>query len=427
MMAVNKSGRMPTGKLARTGVAGMAMARVGAGRLARTARQAMGGTRGGDDDYGKEAHIVFEALSQLRGPALKLAQTLSLEMGWLPKAYQDEFQKALYKVPPLNRAVIRRLITAEFGQPPEKVFSTFEPEAFAAASLGQVHRATDPNGRTYAVKVQYPGVKEALHNDLALGRRLLGPMLRSAYVNRVMGELEARFSEEADYCMELQNTEWFLNHMNIPGIRIPRPLRQWSTSRVIATELMPGLHLEEWLAAGPSQQARDSACQRIWDQFCHFFFEHGRIHADPNPGNFLFQDDGSVAMIDFGCVKQQHPDLASVVSRYFRAGLRGDRDGVLEAYAALGIDRESFSRLNAAVTVEFDEWLFQPFRQDCFDFGAHPGYAQKMMDVLRESLNQKAMQGFTSETIMFDRNLHGYFNLFGRLGARVRMRNSWMG
>jgi predicted unusual protein kinase regulating ubiquinone biosynthesis (AarF/ABC1/UbiB family) len=425
----NESPELPTGRMARARVAGVLAAKIGARRVGKAARKLIGQAATAGSDEESEAEMVFEALSHLRGPALKLAQTLSMESDLLPEAYRREFQKAHYQAPSLGPAAVRRLLTSEFLKPPEQVFESVDLQAFAAASIGQVHHAKSRNGESLAVKVQYPGVRKAVLADLTMVRYLLTPLLRSPYVSRVMTELEARFVEEVDYRGELSNTAWFHERLTRHGLRAPRPHLELSTSMVLTTDLLPGVHLREWLSTNPPQQVRDRAAQSIWDIFCISFFDWGQMHADPNPGNYLFEPDGTVGVIDFGCVKKIAPELADTVARYMRAELRGDRAVLRDMLERLGVNLDSLSEEGWKLLEEMGRLKSLPFKEESCDFRTQLYDPAKMTELARASrdfLKRGSFDGQTTETVMFDRNLRGLFNMFRMMGARVRLRNRWI-
>ncbi len=420
---------LPTGRMARARVAGVLAARIGARRAGKAARKLIGHAAAADSDEASEAEMVFEALSRLRGPALKLAQALSMESDLLPEAYRREFHKAHYQAPSLSPAAVRGLLTSEFLKPPEQIFASLELQAFAAASIGQVHHARSRHGEALAVKVQYPGVRKAVLADLTMVRYLLTPLLRSPYVSRVVTELEARFVEEVDYRGELANTAWFHEQFTRHGVRAPRPHSEFSTSLVLTTDLLPGVHLREWLSANPPQEVRDRAAQSIWDIFCISFFDWGRMHADPNPGNYLFEPDGTVGVIDFGCVKKIAPELADTLARYMRAELRGDRAVLRDMLLRLGVNLDSLSEEGWALLEEMGRLKSAPFREDACDFRTQqydPARMSELARASREFLERGSFDGQTTETVMFDRTLRGLFNMFRMMGARVRLRNRWI-
>jgi ABC1 family protein len=272
-------------------------------------------------------------------------------------------------------------------------------------------------------------VRKAILADLTMVRYLLTPFLRSPYISRVMTELEARFLEEVDYHGELTNTLWFHQRVAREGLRAPRPHSELSTSMVLTTDLLPGVHVREWLSMNPPQEARDRAAQSVWDLFCLSFFEWGYMHADPNPGNYLFEADGSVGVIDFGCVKRIAPELADTVARYMQAELRGDRPAIAAMLERLGVSLGPLSETGWMLLEEMGRLKSVPFKEKAFDFRHQPYDPQEMTRLAkssREFLKRGSFDGQTTETVMFNRNMRGLFNMFRHMEARVRLRNRWI-
>lgn len=426
---------IPVGKLARSRVAGVTAARIGAKKLGLQAKRPFLSRESyeiqkakNDDDV---AEVLFQGLSKLRGTALKIAQILSLELGVLPDAYRKQLYKSHYQVPPLNRALIRRLMIAEFGRPPEEVFAEFEPEAFAAASLGQVHRARTRDGERVAVKVQYPGIGSALANDIAMVKQFVTPLFKTEYVTDVMGEIDRRLTEEIDYELERRNTQWFHDNAKVPGVAVPRTLEAYSTKLVLATELIEGSHVEKWLATNPSQEDRDHRAQLIYDFFMRTAFELGRLHADPNPGNYVFRDDGTMAVIDFGSIKVLPPGFPEALAGVWRTHIHPEnaRNEAIERYAQLGLahgDRDKIAAFYDRHLKPFGHWISVPFNEERCDFGARPEICAEIGSTMRTMLGQRELEGFTTHTVILDRNIYGLFRLFTEMKARVRMRNEWI-
>jgi len=153
----------------------------------------------------ESADILFQGLSLLKGTALKIAQQLSFEIDIFPEDVRKELQKSYHQVPPLNRALIRKVITNALGQSPEQIFSTFEPDAFAAASLGQVHRARTLDDRHLAIKIQYPGIDRTIASDIRMVKNLLRPSAEFHLYRSALDEIEARLLEEIDYHKEARH------------------------------------------------------------------------------------------------------------------------------------------------------------------------------------------------------------------------------
>jgi predicted unusual protein kinase regulating ubiquinone biosynthesis (AarF/ABC1/UbiB family) len=423
----------PVGKAARLAVAGATAAKVGARKLELLSKRPFLSPesferRQAESDH-EIAEVLFRGLGTLRGGAVKLAQMMSLELGLLPDAYRKELYKSHYQVPPLNRAVVRQLITSEFGRPPEEIFETFETTAFAAASLGQVHKARSRAGEPLAVKVQYPGIGTALKNDLQLLKQFLLPFVRGEYISNAVQELERRLFEETDYDLERRTTQWFHEHGQMPGVVVPRTFAEYSSTLVLATEFVDGLHLDRWLRVRRSQEQRDHVAQNLYDFFTRSLVEGRTVHGDPNPGNYLFREDGTVAVIDFGAVKVFQPELCERLLALWRAHIHGDVEQVITHYCGLGIgggDRRVAAESYHRVLAPFDEWSRLPYQEDVFDFGKHVDYCARGAKIFRDTMRSKEMDGFTPETVLFDRNIYGLYRMFTELKARVRMKNRWI-
>lgn len=423
----------PTSTLARTATASLTAAKVGAKKLTLLSKRPF--LSDASFEQARQQHeteaadALFRGLTTLRGSALKVAQMLGMEMDLLPDVYRQALSKAHYQVPPLNQAVVRRLMIAEFGVPPEELFATFDPVAFAAASLGQVHRARTRDGELVAVKVQYPGIATTLHTDLRLVQQFVRAFGTMAYVTKVLAELEQRFAEEVDYVRERRETTWFAEQSTMPDVVIPPAFEAYSSPRVLTTGLLDGMHLDQWLATGPTQAQRDAAAQRVYDFFMHSLFELRAVHTDPNPGNYLFRDDGTIGVIDFGSVAHFTPEFCHRIASMWRAHLRDDLETVVSLYCEFGLangDRERVQECCVTTFAPFGEWMRRPFLEEAFDFGAHTDFCTQGAKLFREMLAFEEMNGFTTDTVVFDRTLYGLFRIFAAMRARVRMRNQWI-
>ena len=298
-----------TGRLARGTITGIAAARIGMAQLGHRVRTPSAQAQA--DHEAALGRILFGALGQLRGSALKVSQLLSMHPGLLPDGVRQELARAHHQAPPLNRALVGRVFRQAFGQEPEALFEHFEPTAFAAASLGQVHRAQLAGHGTVAVKVQYPGIAATITSDMQLMRAALRalahtdmPLPANTVVDSVMTEIEATLLREVDYLQEAEQLQWFAQHAARPGVVMAQPILSHTRAQVLTQQYLPGLHLDAWLATQPQQALRDQAGQHLWDWFMHCIFGLGRVHADPHPGNFLFAADGTVGVLDFGCTRE---------------------------------------------------------------------------------------------------------------------------
>ncbi|MGE0172269.1 MAG: ABC1 kinase family protein [Oligoflexales bacterium] len=371
------------------------------------------------------ASTIFEAASSLRGAALKILQFLSLEVDVLPDAYRKEFAKTHYKVPPLSRVIVRKTLQDAFGKLPDELFKAFDEVPFAAASLGQVHKATTiVKGQEVAVKIKYPGIAKAVENDIRLAKQVILPFFKDTFIGSAIAEVEQRLEEELDYEKEFQTTQWFHDNIGGFGVALPRPIKEFSSQEVLTTTLQKGMHLAEWLAMNPRQAERNVAAQAMYDFFMRLLFKHGRIHADPNPGNYLLHADGRVGLVDFGCVKTFDPAFTETIRQIFNAHIQNDDLRAREHYRLLGIDVDH--EIYEKYVIPFGEWIALPFQSRAFDFGANKDYCSQGVRIFRELLQQKAFGKFNVNVLFMNRNFYGLYRIFEMMKAQVVMTNEWI-
>lgn len=419
---------VPETRLARAGIAGATVLKMGMGELRHKAKRPFMSEQERETEKSllddKNAQLLFKALTQLRGTALKLAQMLGMELDILPEKYRKELEKSFHKVPPLNRVLVRKVIQEEFGKPPEALFNQFDSTAFAAASLGQVHAALLPDGTEVAVKIQYPGIHVAMESDMNLMRKVSIGIPNSTIVRQSIDEVHARLKEEVDYRLEAESTRWFREHLLVDGVMVPRIYGDWCTERVLTIEFCQGKHLDDWLADNPPQALRDQVGQRLYDLFIHSVLKLRRLHADPNPGNYLIQVDGRIALIDFGCVKELSAHFTGMLPVLLRAYRDDDPVKLLASYRALGMEYDN-DDVYEKVLQPFGRWLTQPFREDAFDFAEHADYTRNGKELIHDIANLSGVNKLAEDFIFFDRTLYGLCKIFERLGAKVRMRHHW--
>ncbi len=428
-----------TGKLARGAIVGVAVAQATAARLGHKVHRALGTADAGQAAHEAEVgRILFAALNQLKGTALKASQLLSLELGLLPEGVRQALAQAHYQVTPLNRALVIKLLRQEFGQGPEQLFRDFETQAFAAASLGQVHAAKLHDGQAVAVKLQYPGMAASIHSDMRLLRALLAGLGAgteflpdAALRDELLAGIERKLAEEIDYRQEADALDWFAERLpaRVPGLVVPQCVRALSGARVLTMPRVPGLHLAEWLATNPSQAQRDLSGQLLWDTFLCSVFELRRLHADPHPGNYLFLPDGRLGLLDFGCTQLLPAHFGPSLGAAWSALLRNEAAGVRQAYAGLGLvspdlDARVFEHQLIPALAALLDWQLRPFRLGTYDFGRHP--PPPRLDAQQHRLAMRHLHGMPAELPYFDRAYLGLTQLLRSLGARVRTANPWI-
>lgn len=421
---------IPKTKLARNKIIGETAAKVGFKKVKSVAKGAFLSKekRKHEQEKTKQeiAETIFDGLCKLRGTALKIAQLFCGETGILPESYMKVFEQSHYKVPPLNQAVIRKVIKQELGDVPENIFLEFEPQAFAAASLGQVHRAVTKSGATVAVKIQYPGIDTSVVNDFELAKKALSPLPNKELLTRTFAELEERLLQEINYRHEIENT-FFFQKLNInKNIIIPDCHADLSTAYVLTTEFLDGVHVDEWLKTEPSKQQIDFVAQNLFDFFKVSVFDHHVCHADPNFGNFLILDNNALGIIDFGAVKKLKTDDVNLYDLLWTYHKHKDKNLLLLEYERRGANIEPggyeknlefFDRIIAP----YCDWIGEALRNKTYSFGNDSTYIKRGYQLFSGELFNSRLQNFSTDFTLLHRTLHGLFVAFTRMKATVRL------
>jgi predicted unusual protein kinase regulating ubiquinone biosynthesis (AarF/ABC1/UbiB family) len=314
--------------------------RVGLGFAKRTlfgSREAAPSTPVEDSAAVEAAAELVKELGALKGLVMKLGQIASYMPGALPPAAQRVLTKLQANTTAMEYAQVKAVLREEFGQEPAALFEDLEPEPFAAASIGQVHRARH-EGRPVAVKIQYPGIEEALRSDLktagVLGR--LGSVGTALDGAGLVEELRDRVLEECDYRKEAENQRAFAAlFARTPGAHVPAVVDERSGLRVLTSALDPGQSFYPFCDDAP-QAARDRAGEIIFRVCFDCLFRHSIYNADPHPGNYLFAPNGDVTFLDFGCVRRFSAAMIEAGKAVARSVLADDRAGFQRCFPALG-------------------------------------------------------------------------------------------
>ena len=302
-------------------------------------------------------------------------------------------------------------------------FRQFEAEPFAAASLGQVHRAITLQGDPVAVKIQYPAIQKAVQNDFKL--------LRSAtMVGRVTGhvpktlvdELESCILKETDYLQEGKNLELFRESLRpLAYLEIPRVYWDLTKDRVLTMSYVHGVSLTPWLAAHPSQGLRNLLGARLYELFFYQVFRVRALHADPHPGNYLFTPEGNIRLVDFGCVKEVTPQITEIFHYFLDESFRPTHERVdrfLQMLWGPEVSRKSpQARKLMAAMMEYSQTIFPVAgrRETLVDFGS-PQVLTGMVRLAEEVLRGKLM---VPDLIFYKRAEVGLYNYLHQLGAQV--------
>lgn len=269
----------------------------------------------------RTAEQVAATLGNLKGALMKLGQMASYLDQGLPEPVREALAQLQADAPPMSVELVDATVAAELGAPPAEVFAEWDPTPIAAASIGQVHRAITHDGRAVAVKVQYPGVDEAIRNDLGNADAIFGAlawMFPGLDPDPIVAELRERVIEELDYEIEARHQREFAAHYRgHPTIHVPDVVDELSTARVLTTELAEGVRFDEVLTW--PQAERDLAAETIYRFAFGSLYRMGAFNGDPHPGNYLFRPGGHVTFLDFGLVKRFAPEELAGFARMITA------------------------------------------------------------------------------------------------------------
>ncbi len=419
-----EAGKLPTGRLARTARVGSLVTGQGlrwAGM--RTANRVRSPERAAEAESERTSALVqqlVDQLGQMRGAAMKIGQMISMvEFDGLPEDERDELQRRLAAlrddVPPVRFSDLEKMMRKEFGGPIGRVFSDFDEKAFAAASIGQVHRATTVDGEDVAVKIQYPGVAEAVETDLRNATLLLPLVKRLAPgldAKALASEMRERIAEELDYELEAQNQRRVGRLMRgHPFVLIPRVDTDLSTRRVLVSEYVEGEGFETVRRSDEAE--RDRYGEIVFRLHFGLLYRDRIALGDPHPGNYLLTPDGRVCFLDFGLVRYVAASRVDAERAIALAVRDGDgaavkaallAGGYLPAGRADAVDDEfALGLMRMAI-----KWYAVPGERRFSADGDHPGREREPRDGDERAAARNQVNQFTlPPDAVLIRRMHG--------------------
>ncbi len=376
------------------------------------------------DTHLKNAMLIVERSQELKGTFLKLMQMLSMRSDLLPPDVLQVLSVVQSEVPPMPYPMIRVQIVEEFGKPPEELYATFAEEAFAAASLGQVHRATLHDGSDVVVKVQYPGVDATVGQDLKNVKALLQTftliardvLRQNVDVDGVYQELAERLSEELDYENEARNTERFRTMFaDDDEIVIPEPYPELVSRRVLTMSFVDGYKLADMLNPGVDQELRDWIAIKYFRTLWRQVFEFGTLHTDPHPGNYLITYHPKLAILDFGSIRIFPDAIRRAYLALARALLERDRAAASRACIALGFIGEGD---DPEPMLDMLDLVFDPIYEDRDYDPAEYDTVERAMKIAAISLEKRVFKS-PGHSVFLMRALVGLDSYIQQFGTRA--------
>jgi predicted unusual protein kinase regulating ubiquinone biosynthesis (AarF/ABC1/UbiB family) len=332
------------GRSARVGArAGLEGARFAGTKAANVVRSKERGRERMDDVALQSAERLVETLGTMKGAAMKMGQLASfIDTEYLPEEYRELYQEKLgalrTSAPAMPWEKVRKVLDAEYDEPCEDLFEYIEEEAFAAASIGQVHRGVLPDGRRVAIKIQYPGVDAAIRSDLSnagMILRLSKAIAPGLDAKAVAAELKERVLEELDYEYEAQNQRSFSRaYRGHPFIYVPDVITRLSRNRVLVTEYVDGAGFEEVKRLDAESRSRFG--EIVFRFYLGSIYQLQHFNADAHPGNYVLLGDGRVAFLDFGMTKRLDVEQIRLEEEVVKARLAGNPERLREKLAELG-------------------------------------------------------------------------------------------
>ncbi|MCO4819876.1 MAG: AarF/ABC1/UbiB kinase family protein [Bacteroidetes bacterium] len=374
------------------------------------------------------ASDIYNSLKNLKGSPLKVAQMLSMDKSILPQAYVDQFSLAQFSVPPLSSPLVTKTFTRYFGQSPQELFDHFDPNATNAATIGQVHKA-QKDGKTLAIKIQYPGVADSISSDLALVKPIAMRMfnIKGQDSDKYFREVEQKLIDETDYTNEIrQSVEVAKACRHIPNLKFPNYYPEYSTKQIIAMDWMTGQHLSEFSKENINQELANQVGQTLWDFYMYQIHSLKKVHADPHPGNFLVDPTGTLVALDFGCMKEIPNDFYIPYFELTEPEIMQNKVLFMDKLVQLEIIRHDDTEEEKAFFGEMFHDLLQlftrPLTQDTFDFSdqhffneiANLGEQFAKNTTLRKMNGNRGSKHF----IYVNRTFFGLYNLMHEIGAK---------
>lgn len=417
---------VPIGWFRRMQVLGSLQAKIGAAYLFHWLRgwfqNADTSQRDLAETHWRTALRVLDSMSYLRGATMKVGQTLANFPDIVPGEFVETLERLHFEAPPMHWSLLKEMVFNDLGDDPENIFASFDKQAFAAASLGQVHRARLTSGQEVAVKIQYPGIGRTVRVDF----RNLVPFLLPARLSRdwentkeQWDDLRMRLEQETDYEREatmLAKVRSLFHEDD--GIVVPRVYSEYCTPRILTMDRLEGMHLDAFLATNPSQEVRNEFARKLLRAWYRMMYAGRLLYCDMHPGNYLFMEDGRLGLIDFGCMIEIDDTLWELfrkMDRPLTTGNRDDRIAAIKEWSWIGDGPEDRDRVRLGEE-HADSFWHSRYCGGSFDFADEADF-RRCIDTFIEMVRKRYNRARPC-TPMIARQQFGWRSMLYRLKAR---------
>jgi predicted unusual protein kinase regulating ubiquinone biosynthesis (AarF/ABC1/UbiB family) len=369
----------------------------------------------------RNAIRIADTLGEMKGAAMKVGQMLSLHEGLLPPEVSAILSRLQKEAPSVSFEVMERELRREL-EDFDVLFESLEPEAFAAASIGQVHRGVLRDGREVAVKIQYPHADRIVDADLKNLKTLLGnlvSLVMDTDFEPIWEEVQERLFEELDYLNEAENIRRTATmHADIPEILVPDVVQEATTRRVLTMGFLDGIPPDDAVSDRYPQDLKDQWGVTLFEFTFRGLLEHRFLHADPNFANFAFREDGKVAVYDYGCMKELPADLAAGYAGLIYAVIFNRKAAVPGKLRDMGVFKEGGAPLPRDMIDPYVD-LMQDFVRTSppYSFGEDDSIYETLYELGMSNWQHATDIRFPSDVVFIDRTLLGLFGNLSKLGA----------
>lgn len=375
-------------------------------------------------DRAAHAEDLRQVLGGLKGPLMKVAQILTTIPDALPPEYAAELSELQANAPSMGWPFVRRRMAGELGPDWQSRFRSFDQEAAAAASLGQVHKAVLHDGETVACKLQYPDMPSTVEADLRqlkIAMAIYHRMDNAIQHDEIYKELSERLREELDYLREAAQMRLYQAMLApVADIHVPTPVVDLTTSRLLTMSWLDGGPLQRWLDTEPPLEARNRVAEALFRAWYVPFYQYGIIHGDPHLGNYQVRPDGGVNLLDFGAIRVFPPSFVRGVIDLFEAVRDADEGRAADAYRNWGFDDVTPEKVR--VLNGWARFLYEPLldnRVRRIQENGEGNFGRAVAEEVHSGLKSIGGVRPPREFVLMDRSAVGLGSVFLRLKAEL--------